>query len=184
MDKEAVNQQLQFTAEILTNDTNLPPSAKKDKVQIMIDDEFPFLDMKMIWYPEEDLKFGVFRRKGQKFNKVGKGITHTPGILHEIPSGVLNHLANITLHKPSVRSERGENVYPNHVNALHKAGLAPPILPTMGELWKGQDEKMDLDKGKYPEVSKKKTEMYIFVLHTHVIFLHLSTGQLISKKNI
>ena len=111
----------------------------------------------MIWSPEEDLKFLVFRRKGQKFNNVGKGITHTPVILHEIPPGVRNHLAKITLRKPSFHFEIVENVYPDHVNALHKAGLAPSILPKMGELWKGRDEKWILTRKKTLKSAKRKT---------------------------
>ena len=35
VDKAAGSQHLQFTVEICTNDTDLPPSANKDKVQIM-----------------------------------------------------------------------------------------------------------------------------------------------------
>ena len=34
VDKAAGNQHLRFTAEIWTNDMNLPPSAKEDKVKI------------------------------------------------------------------------------------------------------------------------------------------------------
>ena len=45
--KGAGNQHLKFIAEIWTNYTNLPPSTKEDKVQIVMNDEFPFLDMKM-----------------------------------------------------------------------------------------------------------------------------------------
>ena len=52
MDKEAGNQQLQFTAEICTNDTNLPPSRNEEKVQTVANDESPFIDMKMSWSPE------------------------------------------------------------------------------------------------------------------------------------
>ena len=43
----------------------------------------------------------------------------------------------------------------------------------MGELWKGQDRKLIVTK---KENLKKKTEMSIFVSHTHIIFLRLSTG--------
>ena len=46
------NQHLQFTAEIWINDVNLPPSVKKDRVQIVTNDKFSFLDMKIIWSPE------------------------------------------------------------------------------------------------------------------------------------
>ena len=66
MDKAADNQNLQFTAEIWTNDKNTPPSAKKDRVQIVTGNKFPFLDMKMSWSLEGYRQFGALRKKGQK----------------------------------------------------------------------------------------------------------------------
>ena len=73
---------------------------------------------------------------------VGKESTHTPGTLRAIPSGVLNHLAKLTSRKPSIQAEAVDTIYPVHVNALCKAGLAPLVFPTMGELWEKQDEKV------------------------------------------
>ena len=55
MDKAAGNQHLQLAAEIWTNDTNHPLPAQEDKVQVLTNDEFPFLDMKMSWSLEGDL---------------------------------------------------------------------------------------------------------------------------------
>ena len=63
-EKAAGNQHLMFTVEIWTNDMNLPPSEKKDKIQIVTNNECPFLGMKMSWSPEWDLQFGLFRKKG------------------------------------------------------------------------------------------------------------------------
>ena len=76
------------------------------------------------------------------------GSTHTPGALRAIPSGVLNRLAKFTSQKPSFCSEGVEKIYPNNSNALNKAGFAPPIFPIMGELWKDQDENMDIENEK------------------------------------
>ena len=47
VDNAAGNQHLQFTAEIWTNGMDPPPYTKKDKVQIVANGKFPFLDMKM-----------------------------------------------------------------------------------------------------------------------------------------
>ena len=52
--------------------------------------------MKMSWYPEGELKLGVFRKKGQQLKYAGKDSTQTAGILRVFPSGVLNHLAKLT----------------------------------------------------------------------------------------
>ena len=97
-----------------------------------MNDEFPFLDMKMSWSPEVYQQFGVFRGKGQQLKYVGKESTHTPGTLRAIPSGVFNHLAKLTSRNPSVQAEAVDTIYPAHTNALRKAGLAPPVFRTMG----------------------------------------------------
>ena len=100
-----------------------------------MNDEFPFLDMKMSWSPEGGLQFGVFSKKGQQLKYVGKESTHTPSTLRAIPFGVLNRLAKLTSRKPSIHSEGVYNIYPDHANALRKASLTPPNFPTMGDLW-------------------------------------------------
>ena len=112
----------------------------------MTNDEFPFLDMKMSWFPEGDRQFGVFRNKGQQLKYVGKESTHTHVTLCAIPSGVLNRLAKLTSSKPSIQSEAVDTIHPAHANALRKAGLAPPVFPTMGELWEKQDENLEKNK--------------------------------------
>ena len=95
----------------------------------MTNDEFPFLDMKMSWFPEGDLQFGFIIKKGQQFKYVSKEITHTPSNLRAIPSGVLNRLAKLTSRNPSIQAEAVDTIYPAHTNALRKAGLAPPFSP-------------------------------------------------------
>ena len=55
--------------------------------------------MRMIWSPEGDLQFCVFRKKGQQLKYVGMGITHTPSTLRVITSGVLNGLCKNQLTK-------------------------------------------------------------------------------------
>ena len=100
----------------------------------------------MSWSPEGDLKFGVFREKGQQLKYVGKESTHTPGTLLVIPSGVLKRLSELTSRNPSIHAEAVDKIYPVHSNALRKAGLAPPVLQTMVYLWIKQDEKAEIEK--------------------------------------
>ena len=102
MNLAAGNQHLNFTAEIWTDGENPPTPEKEDRVQVVVKDETPFLDMKMSWSPEGDLQFGVFRNKGQQLKYVGKESNHAPGNLRAIPSGVFNHLAKLTSRKPSI----------------------------------------------------------------------------------
>ena len=145
----AVNQHLKSTTEIWIGGAT-PPSTpeKEDQIQIVIKDEFPFLDMKMSWSPEGGLQFGVFRKKGQKLKYVGKESIHTLSTLRAIPSGVFNHLEKLTSRKPSIRAAAVDTIYLSHANALRKAGLGPPVLPTKGELRGKLDEKSEKIKNK------------------------------------
>ena len=160
MNTAAGNQHLKFTAEIWTDGANSPTPETEDRFQIVTNDEFPFLDMNMSWYPEGDLHFGVFRKKGQQLKYVGKESTHTPGTLHAIPSGVLNRLAKLTSRKPSIQAESVDTIYPAHVSSLRKEGLDPPVFPTMGYLWRKQDKKVE--KKKERDVSVKKNRNVYF----------------------
>ena len=53
-----------------------------------------------------------------------------------------------------------DSIYPAHMNALRKAGLAPSVFPTMGELWEKKDEKSE--KNKERDVSAKKNRNVYF----------------------
>ena len=103
------------------------------------------------------------------YQYVGKESTHTPGNLRAIPSGVFKRLAKLTSRKPSLNSEGVEKVYPDHANALRKAGLAPPAFPIMGDLWKTQDEKLEIESKKEPDVNKNKNRnVYFCVAYSRV----------------
>ena len=66
MNKTAGNQHLHFTVETWTNDLNIPNSEKKYKIKTITDNVFPFLDMDMILSSNEDMQFGLYRKKVQK----------------------------------------------------------------------------------------------------------------------
>ena len=74
-----------------------------------MNDEFLFLDTKISSYPEGDLEFGVFRKKGQQLKYVGKESTYTIRTLCATPSGVLNRLVKLTSGggKPTRKIHRG-----------------------------------------------------------------------------
>ena len=119
------------------------------------------------------MQFSVFREKGQQLKYVRKESNHTPGTLRTIHSGVLNRLAKLTSRKPSIRSEGVEKIYPDHMNALRKAGLAPSDFPTMADLWSKQNEKVGIEKE--PDVNKKKNRnVYFFVAYSRYFstFIH------------
>ena len=75
----AGNRHLQFTPEVWTNEVNSLTPEKEYRVQIVTNEEFPFLDKKMSWSSEGDMQFGVLRKNGQQLKYVSKESTHTPG---------------------------------------------------------------------------------------------------------
>ena len=46
--------------------------ADKKRVQIVANDEFPLLDIKMSWSPEGNRQFRFLRKKGQQLKWIGK----------------------------------------------------------------------------------------------------------------
>ena len=112
---------------------NSPTPETEDRVQIVKNDEFPFLDMKMSWYHEGDLQFGVFKKKGHQLKYFGQESTHTPGTIRAIHSGVLNRLVKLIPRNPSIHAEAVDNIYRTYVNAIRKADLAPHVFQTMGD---------------------------------------------------
>ena len=52
--------------------------------------------MNMSWSSEGDLKFVILGKGGHQLKYVEKDITHIPGTLRRMPSGVLNLLEKIT----------------------------------------------------------------------------------------
>ena len=72
VNKEAGNQHLQSTVEIWTTEKISSTLVNEERVQIVTNHGFPFLDMKMSWSPEGDLQFSVFRKKGHQLKYVGK----------------------------------------------------------------------------------------------------------------
>ena len=94
-----------------------------------------------------------------------KESTHTPSTLRAIPLGVLNRLVKITSRKPSIQSKAVDTIYPAHMNALCKADLAPPVFPTMGELWGKQDESVEKNKERDVSVNKNKN-VYFYVAYS------------------
>ena len=74
------------------------------------------------------------------------------------PSNILNYCKD----DKSDHTVGVEKVYPDHANSLRKAGLAPPDFPTMGDLWKMQDEKLEIENEKEPDVNKKKNRNVYF----------------------
>ena len=55
VNKAVGKQHLQITTEIWMTEDNPPTPAKEEICQILTNDEFPLLDIKMGWYPDGDL---------------------------------------------------------------------------------------------------------------------------------
>ena len=64
------------------------------------------------------------------------------------------------------------------MNALSKAGLAPPNFPTMGYLWSKHDEKVDIEKE--ADVNKKKN-IYVYFFAAYSLYFSTSIHRVINR---
>eukprot|EP00957_Ditylum_brightwellii_P002428 186982-Ditylum_brightwellii.AAC.1 len=49
----------------------------------------------------------------------------------------------------SLKGTRVDEIYPEHAEALRKAGLAPKVFPAFGEIWEKDDGKLTRKKKKW-----------------------------------
>ena len=86
-----------------------------------------------------------------------------------------NHLAQAPF-----STQKGGKHITDHENTLHGLGLAPSISLKIGELWKVQDERTDLDKENDLDAKKKKSRnLYFCIAYSH--FFSTYTHRVIDK---
>jgi hypothetical protein len=117
------------------------------KAEVVKSAHFPFLDMKMSWSAEGDLRFGVYLKPGQQLKYLNSDSSHPPHCFKAITKGVFGRLASLTSLTDESRYKSIKDLYPLHHKALESAGLAPEYVPTLQEV-------LDLNKGK----EKRKEE--------------------------
>ena len=125
---------LVFTMEIWKPDS--PPEEvprNPDKITICRDDAFPYLDLEMYWRNDE-LQFRVHLKPNQVLNYLNKDSAHTNATFKAIPHGALRRLTSLTsVHEDNENTPLNE-LYPEHIAALERAGLPlPPVYPTLKE---------------------------------------------------
>jgi hypothetical protein len=107
---------------------------------------FPFLDMKLSWSEEGDLRFGVYLKSGQQLKYLNNVSSHPPHCFKAITKGVFGRLASLTSLTNESRYKSIKDLYPRHFEALDKAGLAPKYIPTLQEILdrnKGKEERKE-----------------------------------------
>jgi hypothetical protein len=132
----AGNDYLQFTAVLWDPSNSQKDVLLNDKVEVIKDQTFPFLDMELSWNDvTNELTFGVYIKPNQELKYLNKTSIHTPNCLKAIPNGVCQRLAKLTSIDESNKDKKLSEIYPIHFDALGKAGLIQPEqAPTLGML--------------------------------------------------
>eukprot|EP00957_Ditylum_brightwellii_P053199 4033961-Ditylum_brightwellii.AAC.1 len=110
------------------------------QVKVISENEFPFLDMKMSWTEDGQLRFNVFNKKKQAIKYVEKGSTHRTCTFKSITLGVYTRLGRLTSKTPENANLQINKLYPLHLEALLTANLELVEFPTMGKFWKKEKE--------------------------------------------
>ena len=84
---------------------------------------FPYLDIQMFWETDDKLEFKVYNKPNQKIKYANNGSCHTKHCLKAIPWGVLSRLAKLASKSKENLETKINELYPEHAEALLKAGL-------------------------------------------------------------
>ena len=108
---------------------------------MITDKVFPFLDLELFWDDSGRLEFKFHQKKNQLLKYLNKEITQKEATFKAISNGVLNRLAKITSRTEENAKISLKKNYPDHANALARAGLGLKNFPTLKELWDNVDER-------------------------------------------
>ena len=128
VNKLAESNCLQFTAEIWNIEED--EQIVNEKLTIITDKYFPYLDMEMYWNDRNHLKFQVHMKPNQKLKYMNGDSTHMPSTFRAIPSGVLGRLNKLTSKSKRLDKTTVDKIYPHHAQALRIAKIAPETFPT------------------------------------------------------
>lgn len=125
---------LQFTMVIWDADNIQQPPADDDKIDIIQENTFPYLDMEFYWRGDE-LNTRVHIKENQKIKYLNKDSAHTNATFNSIPSGVERRLTILTSITPENKDTSLDMLYPIHYEALTTAHLIKPNYkaPTLQE---------------------------------------------------
>ena len=108
----------------------------------------PFLDLEIFWDDSRNLESQVHQNKNQLLKYPNKESTHTEATLKATPNVLLNSLAKLTSRTEDNSKMSIKDRYPDHANALARAGLGMINVPTLEELWENADEREKREKEK------------------------------------
>ena len=123
---------LQFTAEVWGIEKD--PEVKNNRLEVVNEKVFPYLDMEMRWNEKEELRFQVHMKPNQKLKYLNNDSTHTQVTFKAILNGVLGRLNKLTSRTKELENVPIDKIYPHHAKALQIAGIAPKTFPTFREL--------------------------------------------------
>ena len=114
---------------------------KNETTSMITDKVFPFLDLELFWGNSGRLEFKVHQKKNQLLKYLNKESTQTKATFKAIPNRVLNGLAKLTSRTEENAKMSIKERYPDHANALARAGIGMKNFPTLKELWDNADER-------------------------------------------
>ena len=135
---------------------------QKQKLTIINDKYFPYLDMEMYWNLRDELKFQVHMKPNQVLKYLNKDSTHLPTVFKAIPKGILNRLSKLTSISKKLERKTIDEIYPLHTKALQIAGLAPKKFPTFLELENIRNKELSKEFLREKKEKKKKRNRQTF----------------------
>eukprot|EP00957_Ditylum_brightwellii_P028956 2187360-Ditylum_brightwellii.AAC.1 len=111
------------------------------KVAVRDEEWFPFWGMRMR-RRRNKLEFQVYQKENQLLKYIDIQSTHHPSTFPLIATRIITRLCWLMSWGASLRETQVDEIYPEHAEALRKAGLAPGIFLTFGEIWEKDDGRL------------------------------------------
>jgi len=109
---------------------------------------FPCLDTELVWSDEGSLQFQVHLKPNQQLKHLNADSIHTNACFKAIPSGVYKRLSKLTTVADANKDLPLDQLYPQHLKALHHAGLVTNKIPTLTEQLQHNEEAKAIKKAK------------------------------------
>jgi hypothetical protein len=99
------------------------------KAEVVKSAHFLFLDMKMTWSEEGDLRFGVYLKPGQELKYLNSDSLHPPHCFKAITKGVFGRLASLTSLTDKIAVQILEGLVPTTSQGTGIRGPSTQVRP-------------------------------------------------------
>jgi len=148
----------------------VPTTWNGPKTSVKTGNFFPCLDTELVWATNENLQFRVHLKPNQQLKCLNTDNIHTKACFKAIPSGVCKRRSELTTITETNKNPPPDKIYPQHFQALQRAGPITKKAPTLTEQLQHNKEAKALEQAKdnsNNEHNKRRTTCFC-IRHSNI----------------